>query len=109
MSDDDIDFSDIPELDDEFWANAVLQSPPAKQPISIRLDQHVLEYFKARGKGYQTLINSVLRSYVWAQLKVDRSAAEPPSLRAFREQTQASFSRKPTPRRASARKSARRK
>lgn len=64
LDDSDIDFSDIPELDDAFWAKAVLRSPPAKQPVSIRLDQHVLEYFKAQGAGYQTLINSVLRSYV---------------------------------------------
>jgi uncharacterized protein (DUF4415 family) len=39
----------------------------SKQPISIRLDDEVLDYFKARGRGYQTRINAVLKSYVKAQ------------------------------------------
>jgi uncharacterized protein (DUF4415 family) len=40
-----------------------LQPLPAKASISLRLDQDVLEWFKAQGSGYQTRINSVLRAF----------------------------------------------
>ena len=34
------------------------------QTISIRLDQNLIDYFKAQGLGYHRRINAVLRSYV---------------------------------------------
>lgn len=40
-----------------------LQPLPPKASISLRLDQDVLEWFKAQGSGYQTRINSVLRAF----------------------------------------------
>ena len=38
--------------------------PPKKQAISIRLDEDLIEFFKAEGPGYQRRINAVLRGYV---------------------------------------------
>ena len=64
--DDEIDYSDIPETDNGFWESAKVVLPKPKSRISIRLDNDVLEWFKASGKGYQTRINAVLRSYVEA-------------------------------------------
>jgi uncharacterized protein (DUF4415 family) len=63
MTDKDIDYSDIPELSDYFFLNAV-QNPfykPTKKSTTIRVDQDVLQWLKADGKGYQTRINSILR------------------------------------------------
>ena len=40
-----------------------LQPLPSKASISIRVDQDVLEWFKAQGPGYQTRINTVLRAF----------------------------------------------
>jgi len=40
-----------------------LKPLPAKESISLRVDQDVLEWFKAQGPGYQTRINSVLRAF----------------------------------------------
>lgn len=40
-----------------------LNPVPAKASISLRLDADVLEWFKSRGSGYQTRINSVLRAF----------------------------------------------
>jgi uncharacterized protein (DUF4415 family) len=40
-----------------------LEPVSAKASISLRLDQDVLEWFKAQGPGYQTRINSVLRAF----------------------------------------------
>ena len=68
MKDRDIDFSDIPPLDNAFFANAVLRLPRRKKSLSIRLDPDVLEWFKHQGKGYQTRINAVLRMYMEAKI-----------------------------------------
>ncbi|MFA6207659.1 MAG: BrnA antitoxin family protein [Methylocystis sp.] len=46
------------------WSKAAVVTPPRKQAISIRLDQDLIDYFKAQGPGYQRRINAVLRSYV---------------------------------------------
>ncbi|HUR88095.1 MAG TPA: BrnA antitoxin family protein [Ramlibacter sp.] len=40
-----------------------LQPVASKASISLRVDQDVLEWFKAQGPGYQTRINSVLRAF----------------------------------------------
>jgi uncharacterized protein (DUF4415 family) len=67
MSDEDIDTSDIPPLDESFFKEAELKMPRAKPAITIRLDPDVLDWFKGQGKGYQTRINAVLRMYMEAQ------------------------------------------
>jgi len=67
MKDEEIDTSDIPELDASFFEKAVIAMPKPKAPVSIRLDQDVLEWFKSQGKGYQTRINALLRAYMEAQ------------------------------------------
>ena len=40
-----------------------LQPLRSKASISLRVDQDVLEWFKAQGPGYQTRINVVLRAF----------------------------------------------
>ena len=67
--DEDIDFSDIPELDETFWRQARLVEPDLTEQVTMRIKRSVLAYFKASGKGYQTRINRVLESYVRAQRK----------------------------------------
>ena len=69
MNDKEIDYTDIPELDDTFWANAVIEYPEKKKPVTLRLDADVLDWFRSLGKGYQTRINSVLRSFYEAHKK----------------------------------------
>ena len=56
-----IDYSDIPPLGDEFFAQAKAAWPPAKQQLTIRLDGDVLDWLKGYGKGYQTRANLLLR------------------------------------------------
>lgn len=67
VKDKDIDFGDIPELDDDFWRNAELVEPDRTEQVTLRVKQSVLAYFKASGRGYQTRINRVLESYVRAR------------------------------------------
>ena len=63
QSDQDIDYSDIPALDDAFWANAKVLDQ-SKKPISLRMDMDVLDWFKQQNGRYQKLINQVLRQYM---------------------------------------------
>lgn len=65
----DIDTSDIPELDEHFWEKAQVVTPLTKQAISLSIDSDVLDWFKNQGKGYQSLMNAVLRSYVEHHVK----------------------------------------
>ena len=69
MKDEEIDYSDIPELDEAFFEKAVIVLPQPKASVSIRLDQEVLDWFKSQGKGYQTRINALLRAYMEAHTK----------------------------------------
>ncbi|HEY5162635.1 MAG TPA: BrnA antitoxin family protein [Terriglobales bacterium] len=63
LTDDEIDCSDIPPLDDRYFREAVVW-PGSKQQITLRLDPDVLAFFRKQGKGYQSTINAVLRKYV---------------------------------------------
>ena len=76
MSDTDIDYSDIPTLDSEFFKKGELRMPKKKPLISIRLDSDVLEWFKSQGAGYQTRMNAVLRMYMEAHNKSAKSDRE---------------------------------
>jgi len=67
MRDEDIDFSDIPELTETFFKNAFIRLPKPKAKVCIRLDQDILEWFRSQGKGYQTKINAVLRAFKESQ------------------------------------------
>ena len=56
-----------PELTDlpaDFWAAASVVEPVGKQPISLRVDADVLDWFKSQGPRYQSRINAVLRTYM---------------------------------------------
>ena len=52
--------------DEEFWKDAKVVMPKAKQGITIRLDADLLEWLR-QGKGYQTRINAILRAYMRTQ------------------------------------------
>jgi uncharacterized protein (DUF4415 family) len=64
--DEDIDFSDIPEILD--WTGAVRGKlfRPVKRHVTLRLDADVLEWFKTKHPKYQTAINAALRQYIHA-------------------------------------------
>ncbi len=51
------------------WSRAQVEMPRPKQPVSLRLDADVVDFFKTQGKGYQTRINAVLRTYMQAHLE----------------------------------------
>ncbi len=70
LDDRDIDYSEIPPLDESFWKNARLRVPDRpKTQLTVRLDADIVDWFKAQGKGYQTRINAVLRMFYEAQTR----------------------------------------
>lgn len=52
-----------------FWDKATVLLPETKQQITLRLDPEVIRFFKRTGKGYQSRMGAVLRSYVEAKRK----------------------------------------
>lgn len=71
-----------PEVDPEEgavdWSQARVVMPPSKQILSVRIDGDVLAFFKSQGRGYQTRINAVLRSYMEAKQGPRWSVTQPP-------------------------------
>jgi len=67
-----VDPDDAPELDDDWFDRAEIRigdkvirrgRPPgsAKRLVSLRLDQAVIDHFRAGGPGWQSRLNEVLR------------------------------------------------
>lgn len=73
MGNEDIDLSDLPEIPPERFAQALVRKglkPVArKSQITLRVDADVLEWFRAKGSGYQSQMNSILRAYKEAHEK----------------------------------------
>ena len=73
------EYDDIPELTDEWFDKADFYigdklirrgrgRPPAEAPkklVSLRLDQDVIDRFRADGPGWQSRINAALRKHLW--------------------------------------------
>ncbi len=59
---------EVRSTDADFWKNARVVMPRAKETITIRLDADLLEWLRKQ-KGYQTRINAVLRTYMQGNIK----------------------------------------
>nr|VFJ62206.1 MAG: hypothetical protein BECKFW1821C_GA0114237_10025 [Candidatus Kentron sp. FW] len=63
--DSEIDYSDIPELDESFWDKAKITRP--RMGSSIRVSQEVLDFFKTKNpREYTSHMAAVLTAYVRA-------------------------------------------
>ena len=79
MTDDEIDFSDIPEITPEMFAKGVVRrglQPITKRQLTLRLDSDVIDWFKKQGQGYQTRMNALLRAYMQEHEKAVGSHAK---------------------------------
>lgn len=66
-----IDFSDIPETDFKQAIRGKFYRP-RKQQVTIRLDMHVLAWFKQAADQYQTLINEACKEYMMRHMKTKK-------------------------------------
>ncbi len=71
MPDSEINYEDIPRLDESFWKNAQRGRfyKPVKTSTTVRVDADVLAWLKSRGKGYQTRLNAILRDAMLRALR----------------------------------------
>jgi uncharacterized protein (DUF4415 family) len=72
VTDAEIEATSPPELASlpaDFWESAVVVEPVAKTPISLRVDEDVLAWFRAQGPRYQSRMNAVLRSFMLQKAK----------------------------------------
>ncbi len=60
---------ELANLPDDFWDDAVVVEPILKEPISLRVDEDVLAWFRKAGPRYQTRMNAVLRRYMEAMTR----------------------------------------
>jgi uncharacterized protein (DUF4415 family) len=61
--DEEIDTSDIPPLDDEFFANAQLRMPEGKVPVLLSIDEEIAEWFRSQSGDFRQNLNNALRDY----------------------------------------------
>jgi uncharacterized protein (DUF4415 family) len=69
--DSEIDFSDIPELTEKFWRNAV-RNPFCRQPkrrLTFWIDVNVIEWLRKKGKDYPAAANTLLREAMLRELR----------------------------------------
>jgi uncharacterized protein (DUF4415 family) len=94
-------------LDSIDWDKANIVIPPGKDIITLRLDRDILDYLRAQGKGYQTLINKVLRTWYDATLHQkgvaiqkaaeERAAKKAAGKKRARKRTRAQAAKRPAP------------
>jgi uncharacterized protein (DUF4415 family) len=80
LPDEQIDTSDIPELDETFWQNAV-RNPfyrPLKQQLTLRLDADIIVWLRRQGSGYQTRANALLREAMLEDLNPKNAKTSDP-------------------------------
>jgi uncharacterized protein (DUF4415 family)/uncharacterized DUF497 family protein len=78
--DEEIDTSEIPELDEKFWQNAV-RNPfyrPVKQQLTLRLDADIIAWLRKQGRGYQTRANALLREAMLGDLSPKKAKSHDP-------------------------------
>ncbi|HVE57469.1 MAG TPA: BrnA antitoxin family protein [Pyrinomonadaceae bacterium] len=63
ISDEEIDSSDIPPLDEQFFAEANLRVPQGKVPVLVNVDEEIADWYKNQGGNFQNLVNAALRDY----------------------------------------------
>ncbi len=69
LTDEEIDTSEIPPLDDDFFALAQLQMPN-KPTVVLNVDEDVYQWFQAQGKDSKEKMNLALRIYAEAHQRV---------------------------------------
>ncbi len=67
MSDDEINYSDIPPLDGRFFEHATLRLPQQKKVVvTMQVDPDVFAWFNSQVDGWERRMRAALRIYVEA-------------------------------------------
>jgi len=66
MTDDEIDFSDAPEVTEDMLKNAEIIVPSKPISVTLEIDPVVFAWFKLQGNDWRQRINAALRLYAAA-------------------------------------------
>jgi uncharacterized protein (DUF4415 family) len=84
MTDEDIDFSEIPPITDEMFGRGVLYPPlkerEPREELTVKLDRDVAKWYRDMGSQYHGIINFLLRRYMQERLR--KRAQQPKARRA---------------------------
>ena len=72
MAEEEIDYSDIPQLSDAFFQRAGIWKPQKKVSVTFKLDEDVLKWFQAVGDDWELRIQAALRLYAETHKKAYR-------------------------------------
>ncbi len=72
MTDEEIDTSDIPPLDEKFFANARLRMPRDKISVTVSVEKHVVDWYQAQGEESKALMSVALKIYAEAHREIRR-------------------------------------
>jgi hypothetical protein len=72
MTDEEIDVSDIPPLDDSFFANAKLRMPKDKVSVLVNVDRETNDWFESQGVEAKDLMSAALRIYAETHKEIQR-------------------------------------
>jgi len=67
LRDDEIDYSDIPPLDERFFQLVRLLTPTKKRSMTLRIDEDIYQWLKSQGAGYQSRVNALLKATMLTQ------------------------------------------
>ena len=62
MNDTEIDYSDIPETDEDFWSDAKVVKHRKKVDLTLHLDEDIALWL-SKLEGYSQTVNSILSNY----------------------------------------------
>ncbi len=72
MTDEEIDTSDIPPLDERFFANARLRMPRGKIAVTVSVEKDVVDWYQAQGEESKALMSAALKIYAEAHREIRR-------------------------------------
>ena len=75
MTDEEIDYSDVPSLSDSFLENASVWRPKSKVSVTVEMDADLLDWFQKECKDWRAGVQTALRIYVEAN-RVHRQQSE---------------------------------
>ena len=58
-----IDYSDIPKTDDEFWEYSNILTPQKKVDFTIVIDEDLAMWLNSLGENSMRAVNNILRAY----------------------------------------------
>ena len=72
MTDEEIDASDIPPLDEKFFASARLRMPRGKVAVTVSVDKDTIDWYQAQGEESKALMSAALKIYAEAHREIRR-------------------------------------